>query len=387
LNDILGVPFVPQVALADCYRDATNPDIKLIKQIKVSSGFPFYRSRKFDVWNGFLMFGWMLKIRQLGLLLICVWLVASCNEEPEPAKEESFEDTLELKLYEHHVLPQTTDQSIVPSEEFHYAYVDNRVESKEKLVVFLSGTDSYPQHYQLFSQTAASLGYHVVNLNYPNGVGVIKCFDDADENCFQKFHEEVIFGNPVSDFVEVDSTNSIYGRTLKLLQYLTQEFPEQGWGQFHESGILKYEKLVMSGHSQGGGHAAYFAYRFPIDRLIMFAAPNDYSEKYDRPASWFRSEFATSSERFFGLIHKRDEIVSSAYQYAIWKDMQLLAAYDTISADHGSFSNHHGLVTDYDPNPDANPRLKHNVPVRDNAMPPGSNGDQLKSVWKYLLGQ
>jgi hypothetical protein len=312
-------------------------------------------------------------------LFLGICMIISCEDGDTTKKETPM-------LYEYQVLPQATNERITSSSEPHYAYLDTHTPPRGKLLVFLSGTDSYPQHYRLFSETAASLGYHVVNLNYLNAQPVSKCFQETDEDCFARFHEEVIFGNPVSDFVNVDSTNSIYNRTLTLLIYLDQQYPEQEWSQFFNASTLHYEKLVFAGHSQGGGHAAYFAQKFSIDRLIVFAAPNDYSEKYGHPAAWCESDFATSPERFFGLLHKRDEIVSTSYQYAVWSSIGFLSASDTTSADASSFTSSQALVTNYEPNPNATQRLKHNVPVRDDAIPTGSEGEHLISVWKYLLG-
>ena len=314
------------------------------------------------------------------VLFLSIWIITSCDDDGSVTKKDP------TQFYEYQVLPQDTDAGIASSPDFHYAYLDTRVVSRGKLLVFLSGTDSHPKDYQLFSQTAASLGYHVVNLNYVNSEPVSRCFSDEDEACFSQFHEEVIFGSPESEFVNIDSTNSIYNRTIALLSYLHQQYPRQEWEQFYNSSALHYEKLVLAGHSQGGGHAAYFAKKFSINRLIVFAAPNDYSEKYDRPAAWCQSDFATSPTRFFGMLHKRDEIVSTSYQYAIWNAIKLLSTADTTSADGSAFTTSHALVTNYEPNPGATHRLRHNVPVRDDAVPAGSEGEHLKTVWKYLLG-
>ncbi|HYC86928.1 MAG TPA: hypothetical protein VEB86_16965, partial [Chryseosolibacter sp.] len=293
------------------------------------------------------------------LLLLVVSAVLSCEDGHERATGQ---------LHQYQVLPQETG-NIANSPEAHYCYLDTRAAGIGKLLVFLGGTDSYPRHYQLFSKTAAALGYHVINVNYVNEQPVSKCFQAEDETCFARFHEEVLFGGAGSEVIEIDPANSVTSRILALLAYLDLHHPEQGWNQFYISGALNYGKVALAGHSQGGGHAAYLAQKYSTDRVILFAAPNDYSEKYGRPAPWCQSEFETLRTRFFGLLHARDEIASPSYQYAIWNAIGLLTAADTTSADGSGFSNAQGLVTDLDPNPDAVPRLKHNVPVRDNAIP------------------
>ena len=314
--------------------------------------------------------------------LLTILFLTTCKEDSIGPNEPPSHPG---KLYQYQVLPQETEQGIASSNEPHFAYVDTRANSRGMLLIFLSGTNSYPVNYQLFSETAAAEGYHVINLNYINHEPALDCFA-KDGECFSQYHEEVLFGTPVSDLVSIDSANSIYNRILATLNYLTSKYPDQKWHQFYTSSSLNFEKLVLAGHSQGGGHAAYFAKKFSINRLILFAAPYDYSEEHDRPAAWFDSGFNTSSERFFGLLHKNDELVSTSHLHAIWQEMGLLSASDTTSADTATFPKVQALVTSYDPNPNAAPRLKHNVPVRDDALPEGAEGEHLKSVWKYLLG-
>jgi hypothetical protein len=212
------------------------------------------------------------------------------------------------------------------------------------------------------------------------------CKDQVDTECFTKFREEIVFGGDQSALVTVNTSNSIVNRSLKLLQYLHKNNPTDGWNQFYDNSGLLYAKLVVAGHSQGGGHAAYIASKFMVDRAIVFSSPNDYSDKYSQPATWCKGTFATPVERFYGLMHKRDDIIEPFKQYAIWKDMKMLVAADTSSADKSTFKNFKALYTNFEANSLAGPfGLYHNVPVIDAALPAGANGDQLKLVWNYLL--
>jgi len=45
----------------------------------------------------------------------------------------------------------------------------------------------------------------------------------------------------------------------KLLQYLVTEYPDEGWEPFYYAGEPAWNKVTLSGHSQGGGFAAYIA--------------------------------------------------------------------------------------------------------------------------------
>ena len=96
-----------------------------------------------------------------------------------------------------------------------------------------------------------------------------------------------VFGTPVSDVVDVDGLNSIYTRILKTLEYLTDNYPDHNWGQYlQRSGGIEWSKIIIGGHSQGSGHAAYIAQKFLVDRVLMFSGPNDYSNYYSDTAPW-----------------------------------------------------------------------------------------------------
>ena len=284
------------------------------------------------------------------------------------------------------MLPKSTDDSIATSTIHHYAFVDTRISQAGKLLVFLGGTGSSPQNYSSLNKTATSLGYYVINLSYLNTVDGQAC-KNLNDICFTNYHEEMIFGGNRSDLVVVDKSNAIANRILKLLQRLHKLNPSNGWDQFYDGSELLYSKFVLAGHSQGGGHAAYLAQKFAVDRVVLFSSPNDYSETENGTASWLKNEFATSLDQFYGLTHKRDDAFLTSRQYSVWKDMKLLEAADTSSADSADFSSFRVLVTNFDPDSDATTLPKfHNLTAQDYALPIGDDRKHLKQVWLYLLG-
>lgn len=302
----------------------------------------------------------------------------SCDQLKEPYKTPT--------RYSYLVLPQSTDDSIQTSTVHHYAFVDTRISQSGKLFVFLGGTGSSPQNYSSINKTATSLGYYVINLSYLNAVDGQACKSQGDPNCFLNYHEEMIFGGTQSSLVTIKKANAIHNRILKLLQRLHKLNPSNGWDQFYEDSELMYSKFVLAGHSQGGGHAAYLAQKFAVDRLVMFSSPNDYSDKEGQPASWLRNQFATSLDRFYGITHKRDEAFSITKQYSIWKDMKLLMESDTSSADNSNYGNFNAIVTNFEPNTATKTApLYHNLTAQDYALPVGDDRKHLKQVWLYLL--
>ena len=50
----------------------------------------------------------------------------------------------------------------------------------------------------------------------------------------------------------------------------------QNWGQFLSGGSIQWDHIIISGHSQGGGHAAVIGISNPVRRVLMFASPNDH---------------------------------------------------------------------------------------------------------------
>ncbi len=309
------------------------------------------------------------------IFFLFLLLILSCDQHSEPFKATTY--------YSYLVSPPSTDEEI-QSAFFHSAYVDTRTSLQGKLFLFLGGTGSTPQNYSSINKTATKLGYHVINLSYQNTVSEQACKDRTDSKCFANYHEEMIFGGTQSDLVNVNAANSISNRILKVLQRLHKLNANNGWNQFFDGSELVYSKFVLAGHSQGGGHAAYLAQKFSVDRVVLFSSPNDYSNVNSQPASWCRNEFATSSERFYGLTHKRDDALLISKQYAIWKDMKMLLAADTGSADGSNYSSFNALVTNF--NSKATELPFHNLTARDYALPVGDDLTHLKEVWAHLMG-
>src|SRR3989475_7975918 len=96
---------------------------------------------------------------------------------------------------------------------------------------------------------------------YPNSVSIATvCGGQPDPNtCYEKVHLEILDGVDRSPFVNVNQANSIVNRLTKLLQFLADSFPDQGWSRFLAGDEPKWSQIAISGHSQGGGQAAMVA--------------------------------------------------------------------------------------------------------------------------------
>lgn len=194
------------------------------------------------------------------------------------------------------------------------------------LVVMLGGSNVAAGGYSDFTAHAAELGYVAINLSYPNRgtIGAACQATQAAERCFEQARGEIVFGAGVpdpngdvysSDRVSVDAANSISGRLVALIDHLAVEDPS--WNRFlvedasspytaaHRGPVrLKHQKLILAGHSQGGGHAAFLAMQVPVERVVMLGSPDDTTQSGTAP--WIGDASATSLDRFWGLRHQTE---------------------------------------------------------------------------------
>lgn len=212
--------------------------------------------------------------------------------------------------------------------------VRNSTTNLDKLFLFIGGTGTHTQQYQTISNFAGNLGYDVINLSYPNSVAAASLSGSSDSLVFNTYRQEVCYGTPLSDDVSVDSLNSIYTRTVHLINYLHTTYPSQNWDQYLiNPTTLDWSKIAIGGHSQGGGHACYFAKQNDVDRVLMFSSPNDYSDYYARSANWLRTPGVTSSEKHFAFLSLLDEIVPFDKQLTNLEGLGIYPLYDTTYVD------------------------------------------------------
>ena len=87
---------------------------------------------------------------------------------------------------------------------------------------------------------------------------------------------EIITGEDRSGLISVNRANSIENRLLRLVMYLKANRPGEGWDSFLANGKeLKWENIVLTGQSQGGGHAPLMAKHRKVARVIMYSSPKD----------------------------------------------------------------------------------------------------------------
>ncbi|MEL6651707.1 MAG: hypothetical protein AAFQ87_12975 [Bacteroidota bacterium] len=292
-----------------------------------------------------------------------------------------------LKMYQ--IRSDRTDEEIVQFLEPHQVWIAPEATKRNQLLVFLGGTSSAPRLYQAFPQFAASIGYHVVNVAYNNSPSVQVCSGDPARECFERLREETWAGRNTSTRIFINETHSVHNRLLKLVQYMDEISPDEGWDQYVTGDDLQFDRVVVAGHSQGAGLAAYIGRQERVARVIMFSGPNDYSELYEEAADWAEGFYETPVERYYGLLHADDEIIPFSRQYAFWQRLGLIALGDTVLIDDKSapYDNARALYTRTRPARNVLPLGKyHNAAVVDKYLRKEEGEYVMAEAWRYLLG-
>jgi hypothetical protein len=287
-----------------------------------------------------------------------------------------------------YIEPWETNPAYTVAQDSHLVVFDPGVAHHGHLLLYIGGTFSQTKNTTLFTSLAASMGYHVIALSYPNDVAIqTACTASSDPDCHLKFRQEVCFGTPLSSAVSVDSLNSLNTRAVNLLMYLNAQFPAEGWDQFSSGNQLQWSSIVTSGHSQGAGHALFLANVHIVSRCIMFSGANDFSNFYGSPASWINNGLTTPLRDIRSFLHLRDDGVPFSTQYSILSSLGLTLTDDTTLVDNNSppFNNSNLLYTNAEPAISAISPY-HNATVIDQWTPkdPG-NLPVFLPVWQYLL--
>jgi hypothetical protein len=301
-------------------------------------------------------------------LYIIAFLFCACKKEDTTIDNTPAQNVSVL------ITPKQTDNNYATTNESHYV-VRNTKTHANKLLLFIGGSYSVPKNYNYICDHSATIGLDVISLSYPNDVAAFSMTNSSDSNGFNNFRDEICFGNQVSNIVDVNVLNCVTTRATKLLIFLKSTYPDQNWGQYlTTTNTIFWNKVIVSGHSQGSGHACYLAKNILTDRVVMLSGPNDYSTFFSGSASWLSKTSATPLNKYYSLLHMQDEIVPFAYQVANIKALGLLNAnqlpvlVDNLTA---PYSNKHSLSINI------GAVSYHNSTVGQHSI--------LPNIWTYML--
>ena len=206
----------------------------------------------------------------------------------------------------YYIEPDSTYAGIENIHSGHFVTVNKSNTSGKKLLISIPGTTGPADVMRSFDSVAALEGYHAISIDYPNNRNTASFINSTDKAAFDKFRQELDFGTPVSDSVNVDSLNSIVNRITRLVIYLAKTRPGEGWNNFLDHGQIIWDRVTLAGHSQGAGHVSNIGHAFKVHRVIMLSGPQDFLANFDMPAPWLSAASKTPYGSYYSFLHDDD---------------------------------------------------------------------------------
>lgn len=167
-----------------------------------------------------------------------------------------------------------------------------------KLLVFLNGSGGSPRGAvtspdKNFYGSGRDAGLHVLGLSYRSDKAIGQLCAGSD-SCFEPARETILRGQfqggAPADLQGIASDEGVYERLYAALRILAASDANGGWAEYLTPGVgaessIAWSKILVSGHSQGGGHAALIGRDHAVDRVVMLSSPCD-ATRNDLPASW-----------------------------------------------------------------------------------------------------
>ena len=211
-------------------------------------------------------------------------------------------------LRSYRVTPSSTDPAIQRFNAPHLVLSGLNPSPNAELLLFLSGTSGQPDTASDLLTVAAEAGYRVISLAYNDDPAVVQvCKTNPDPDCSGLVRHRRIYGDAATSLIDDQPQEAIVNRLVHLLQKLDSDHPTEGWGGYLQDGALRWDRLVLMGHSQGAGMAAYMAQRAEVARVVLFSSPWDNYGHQDTIAPWIlEGPGKTPTERWYGAYHARE---------------------------------------------------------------------------------
>ena len=259
----------------------------------------------------------------------------------------------------------------------------------EALFLFLPGTGTAVDKVHSLLSAAADMGYHAVGLAYasmPTAVSQMNLWctrPGADaERCNTEVHDAVLFGTPTTaegagGLWDVPAEQSVESLLVGALQ-------ELGWAHFltADGARVRWERVVVSGHSQGASHAAYLSVARKVRAALLFSGPQEHP---DAAAGWLSAAAADSTlRRAVYALHEEcgDAPVDRGSYCAALFPQRLRRNLEAMGLRSGYVGNVSGyVVVDYNPLLHEGRYFHDSTARQDKAPPP------VESLWRTVLGE
>jgi hypothetical protein len=249
--------------------------------------------------------------RRLPWLLSGAWLALSCGGAAGPSSETSGSAPLQS-------CPTTGAGAVVSSgpcwvfspasaganplgqnaTRMNYA-MEPAGSRRNTLVVLLNGSGSFPAQLMIDARVnlfnaALEGGNHVLAVAYRSDVAVVTMCGTRPD-CYGPSRNTQVMGvlTPGADpsLGDIREDEGITSRIDQALRTLAAARPQGGWDAFiarptatAPAERIAWSRIIASGHSQGGGHAAYLGKLFPLIRVVQFSSTCDAA--LGVPAPW-----------------------------------------------------------------------------------------------------
>ena len=246
-----------------------------------------------------------------------VWVIAVCLQvcvaggsasAQERGPERGTEAMASLGAEE--VAPATVDPGLKTTFDSPNVVVMPTSVAKSELVVLLPGTGGRPANYSALIKALSDGSYRVIGLMYDDQPSeAVACGKSGDLECHRNFREERFAGDAPKATVQNTADEGIDHRLVMLLKYLDKEHPKDGWGQYLAGDQPAWKRIIITGHSQGSGHAAYIAKHYEVARVVLFSGPYDGIDlRTDDPklANWLTDPTKTPMDRWYAEYHEKD---------------------------------------------------------------------------------
>ncbi len=278
------------------------------------------------------------------------------------------------------VTPQSTDPAITGWLSPHFAALATDRPHRGLLFLYMHGQGGNGSGATELVKTAAEEGFHAVGVTYAcDWSPFTLCQGSGDPDCPEKVRRETLEGADYSPFVSVSMPNSLENRLRKLLTFLDNAHPGEGWGAYVVKGQIQWGSIVVWGHSMGGGNVGVLARLHTLARVCMSAPAADGGP--GSPAAWW-AVHATPASSYYGFCHTQDQLSTKV---AFWNaiGMGTFGAVVDVASASPPYAGTHELSTSVEP---AVSGQYHNSVVADGVTPRLPDGSPVyKVTWRHMM--
>jgi hypothetical protein len=234
--------------------------------------------------------------------------------------------------------------------------------------------------YRNFLATATESGYHVLALDYSNTGPSVQATCRADPDCYTAVQRNRLDGSHASAFSSVAPTDSILVRLHAAISYLKSHDSQGGWGRYAQGSTINWGRIVVAGHSQGGGESAYISHLHKVRGALMFSSPVETTDGI--AASWMHARGKTPPTRLYAFEDDSDMFFSKIR--GSWRMLGMDELGTPQNVDAGAPLKSHELVSTRDI---GNAHESHSRTITDKTPTNAHGVPVFQFVWKWMLDQ